>query len=309
MREKVRQGDDPTATKRRAKALGAAGEVTTLEELLTAYGGSGDAPRSWADAEPRVKKVFAKLLKQPLSKLKAADIQITSDLWKSKVSASFALRSLRPVLRWGAKRDYVKRAVSDVSASNVPVRERVLSTDELKHVIVALNKSKSMYAKATRFIMWTVSRRGETETALWKDVDLETGVWIIPHTKNGRAHVLKLPKQAIDFLKKYRRDSMKDEDLIFPNEEGNVLTNWNVFAKSIKKSSKTVGWHRHDLRRTGATIMGELGVDPHIIESALNHTVIHSSLSNIYNKSRYSTGVADALQQLADFYDRLILPS
>lgn len=305
MREQVRKGDDPTAAKRRSKALGAAGEISTLGELLGAYGKSGDAPRSWATAEPRVKKTFAKLLKQPLCNLKAADIQIVADLWKSKASASFALRSLRPVLRWGVKRDYVNRELADISANAVPVRARVLSTEELRRVILALEKSKSMYAKVTRFIMWTVSRRGEAENARWADVDLETGVWTIPTTKNGKPHLLKLPRQAVAFLKLKKHPSMKGGDLIFPNENGNILTNWDVFAKSIKKHSQTEGWHRHDLRRTGATIMGELGVDPHIIEAALNHAVIHSALSNIYNKSRYSSGVTDALQQLADFYEKL----
>lgn len=306
MREKVRQGDDPTATKRRARALGAAGEISTLNDLLTAYSSSGDAPRSWKDTQLRVKKVFAKLLKQPLGKLKAADIQIAADLWASKVSASFALRGVRPALRWGAKRDYVGREVAEFSASAVPVRERVLSTEELKRIIVALESSESMYAKVVRFIMWTVCRRGEAENARWSDVDLETGVWTIPVTKNGKPHVLKLPKQAIVFLQAHKKAQPKKDGFIFPNENDKVLTSWNVFAHSIKKRSRTTGWHRHDLRRTGATIMGELGVDPHIIESALNHTVIHSSLSTIYNKSRYSSGVADALQQLADFYDSLI---
>jgi integrase len=306
MRERVRQGDDPTAEKRRAKALGMAGEVSTLHELLDAYGASGDAPRSWPASEARIRKVFSKLLKQPLKKLTAADIQIAADIWKSKVSASFVLRSIRPALRWGAKRNYVRQDVSDISASSVPVRERVLSKDELKSILRSLDKSGSMYAKVTRFIMWTVSRRGEAETARWRDVDLDTGIWTIPRTKNGKAHVLKLPRQALEFLKSHQGKKVKEDELVFPNENGNKLTSWDVFAKSIKKNSKTAGWHRHDLRRTGATILGELGVDPHIIESALNHAVIHSSLSNVYNKSRYSVGVADALQQLADFYDSIL---
>ena len=30
-------------------------------------------------------------------------------------------------------------------------------------------------------------------------------------------------------------------------------------------------WTLHDLRRTAATGMGDLGVEPHVIEAALNH--------------------------------------
>jgi integrase len=305
LREKIRQGDDPNAEKRRARALGVAGEVATLDDLIETYTESGVAPRSWAESEARVRVVFSKLLQQPLHKLKAADLQIAADIWRSKSSASFAVRSLRPILKWGAKRHYVDKDVSDISANIIVARDRVLSRDELKSVLIALSSSKSMFAKAMRFILWTVSRRGEAETARWKDINLDSGIWTIPITKNGRPHVLKLPTQARAFLAQHKPKSSSDDDLVFPSEVSNILSGWDLATKSVQKASKTSDWHRHDLRRTGATIMGELGIDPHVIESALNHTVIHSALSGIYNKSRYSDAVAVALQSLADEYDKL----
>lgn len=46
-----------------------------------------------------------------------------------------------------------------------------------------------------------------------------------------------------------------------------------------------------------------MGVEPHVIESALNHAVIHSKLAGTYNLSRYLPEVATALQRLADALD------
>src|ERR1700679_2199710 len=62
-------------------------------------------------------------------------------------------------------------------------------------------------------------------------------------------------------------------------------------------------WHRHDLRRTGATLLGEMGELPDIIEAALNHVSIRSPLAATYIRSRYRPQVAAALQRLADALD------
>lgn len=52
-------------------------------------------------------------------------------------------------------------------------------------------------------------------------------------------------------------------------------------------------------------MLGELGVEPHIVESALNHAVVHSSLAATYNQARYRPQVRDALQMLADRLDSI----
>ena len=49
--------------------------------------------------------------------------------------------------------------------------------------------------------------------------------------------------------------------------------------------------------------MGLLGTIPDIVEAALNHATIHSSLAATYNKARYLPEVANALQLLADYFD------
>ena len=50
-------------------------------------------------------------------------------------------------------------------------------------------------------------------------------------------------------------------------------------------------------------MLGELGVDPHVVESALNHAAVHSSLAATYNQARYRPQVRAALQLLADRLD------
>src|SRR5271156_6473045 len=77
----------------------------------------------------------------------------------------------------------------------------------------------------------------------------------------------------------------------------------SVRSFQVPATPDTEGWTRHDLRRTGATMLGEMGELPDIIEAALNHVTIHSPLAATYNRSRYRPQVAAALQRLADALD------
>ncbi len=91
--------------------------------------------------------------------------------------------------------------------------------------------------------------------------------------------------------------------LIFATRTGARLLNWDRETKAIQETSNTTDWTRHDLRRTGATMLGDMGEMPDIIEAALNHVAIHSVLAATYNRSRYRPQVAMALQRLADALD------
>jgi integrase len=45
----------------------------------------------------------------------------------------------------------------------------------------------------------------------------------------------------------------------------------------------------HDVRRTVATRMAELGVGPHVIEAVLNHVSGHKAgVAGVYNRSSYA---------------------
>jgi integrase len=59
-------------------------------------------------------------------------------------------------------------------------------------------------------------------------------------------------------------------------------------------------WRLHDLRRTCATGMAELGVAPHIIEAVLNHVSGHKGgVAGIYNRARYADEMRAALERWA----------
>jgi integrase len=58
-------------------------------------------------------------------------------------------------------------------------------------------------------------------------------------------------------------------------------------------------WTPHDLRRTGATLMGTLGVRPDVIEKCLNH-VEQNRLVRIYQRQTLSAEQAEGWRRLGD---------
>ena len=238
-----------------------------------------------------------------MQSLTAAEFQITADRFPAQQSASFAVRTLRPVLHWAAKRGYCPPALAEFEQpATVRQRHRVLSREELAALLPVLRDGPEAHGACLRFILLTAARLGEAGNARWRDIDWQAGTWTIPReqAKSDREHIVPLSRQAIALLRRRMPPDAQPDDLIFTTETGTPLGNWDRAGKWFQTASGTTGWHRHDLRRTAATLMGELGTDPHVIEAALGHVTLHSGLASIYNRSRYRPQVAAALQLLAD---------
>jgi integrase len=307
MRADVRKGADPVADARRKRIIGqeARDGIGTLTAVLDLYAKQkGDSLKSWPECRRRIDHVFAAHLSKPVVVLKAADLQIAADAHPSRQSAAAAVRYLRPVLKWAAQRRYLAAEAAGIDPpATVRRRDRLLSCDELAAVLPVLRASPRPYAAALRFMLLTLARREEVGKARWGDVDISAGTWAIRETKNMQPHIVPLSAQALNLLRSLRPEKPGTEALIFATKTGKALGNWDRETKILQAASVTTGWTRHDLRRTGATMLGEMGELPDIIEAALNHVSIRSPLAATYNRSRYRPQVAAALQRLADALD------
>ncbi len=309
LRAKVREGVDPIAERRqrRQEARDAKEGVGTLGALLETYGAKvGAVRRSWPDCRRRIRSVFAPLLAKPAAGLTIGALQMAADNWPSAQSAAAAVRYIRPILKWASApgRRYVPRELVDLTPpATVTRRDRVLSREELRALLPCLRTLATPYHAAMLFLLLTAARREEAGAATWADIDLSAGVWRLPITKSGRPHTVPLSRQARALLASIRPEDAPPEALIFATRGGNRLDGWDRATKAIMASTGTAGWTRHDLRRTAATLMGEAGIPPHLIEAALNHAAVHSQLAATYNRARYQPEVAEALQRLADILD------
>jgi len=153
-------------------------------------------------------------------------------------------------------------------------RDRVLTDDELKKVWDSATTPR--LGTVVRLLILTGQRRTEIQH-LTLDGDIAN--LKAEHSKNRKAHRFPVGKMAQELLKRDR-----------------AFCGWAKGKLSL--ADDIPPWRLHDLRRTFATKMAELGIAPHIIERLLNHT--HGTLSPIartYNHFSYLPEMREAMDK------------
>ena len=71
--------------------------------------------------------------------------------------------------------------------------------------------------------------------------------------------------------------------------------------KASGEAKPMTDWRHHDLRRTVATRMADLGIEPHVIEAVLNHVSgTKAGVAGVYNRSLYAAEKRAALATWAN---------
>ena len=124
--------------------------------------------------------------------------------------------------------------------------------------------------------------------------------------------VVPLSRQAIELLKiiEARREQIPrlrssepripETGLIFTSVSGTELGNWSRWLKKIQELAGVSDWSAHALRRTSATLAGDLGAPPHVISVMLGHSNVGGQLVAGYNHSIYGSEHKDILQRVAN---------
>jgi len=320
LRRLVRGGADPTAERKaaRERAKDSKLGIGTFGSIIMTYyeSGPGSSLDTRDEQERRIRSVFAKHLERPAIEISVADMQISADKHPSPSSASHAVAYVRPVAAWGSKRELMRKGFSDlekpparVDPNGSAIGQRYLSTEELTKILPTLGRTA--HDAAARFMLLTGCRLEEACGATWAEIDIENATWTIPASrrKDPRSkqrikrvpqsdHIVILPKQAVALLKAL--GPAETEDLIFRGERGAKLQNWDRWTKSVSVETGVENWDRHTLRRTTATMAGQLGAPPHIISALLGHRNIGDQLTAGYSKARYTEEVGEILQRVAD---------
>jgi integrase len=185
-------------------------------------------------------------------------------------------------------------------------RERVLTPEELKALWHSLGDD--CFSDILRLLLLTGQRRNEIGHLQWSEVDLARKLIVLPpaRTKNSRQHELPLSGQALAIL---ARQSRRNSSGFVFGVGARGFNEWSGSKAALDARVRIADWHLHDLRRTCATGMAELGTQPHIIEAVLNHVSGHKAgVAGIYNRARYEGEMRDALQRWANHLDQITSP-
>jgi integrase len=181
-------------------------------------------------------------------------------------------------------------------------RDRVLSEEELRRLWHALSDNR--FSEIVRLLLLTACRRNEIGNLTWDEIDLKRKLIVLPpdRTKNGRGLELPLSTQALAVIERTPRRNTTP----FLFSDANGYKGWDQDKMRLDARLGIAQWRLHDLRRTAATGMAELGVQPWYVEAVLNHQSGHKSgVAGTYNRAKYAADMRDALQRWADQIDRI----
>jgi integrase len=181
---------------------------------------------------------------------------------------------------------------------------RVLKPVELVAIWIACEHMGD-FGGIVRLLMLLGQRRLEVAAIAWSEIDLGRKLWIIPggRTKNGREHEVPLPDQALALLP----ERCSGRDLLF----GRGDRAFSGFSQAKAKLDEATGalepWHLHCLRHSFVTYANEIGIDPHVIEAAINHASgFRGGIAGRYNAAKYREQKRAAMTRYADWLGQLV---
>jgi integrase len=305
LRVQVDEGKDPAVEKATKKVASALLLASVAEDYLKARE-KNMKPRSHQESSRHLRKHW-----KPLHNLSVSGVSrpvIAAHLRKiaeesGGVTADRARATLSAMYGWAIGEGLVESnpVIGTNKTHEDKPRERVLSDSELAAIWKAAPDNG--YGRVVKLLMLTAQRREEIGGLRWSEIkdgdDAKKARIELPsdRTKNSRPHDVPLSTVALKVLDGH--PSIEDRDLVFGDGEGGY-SGWSRSKERLDTVCKVKDWTLHDLRRTAATRMADLGVQPHIIEVVLNHVSGHKAgVAGIYNRSTYASEKRDALDRWA----------
>ncbi len=254
----------------------------------------------------------------PIHEVKRRDIAVRlTEISEQRgpVAAARARVAISGMFAWAVREGIVD--ANPVIGTNKPPepqsRDRVLTDTELADVWAASQDND--YGRIAKLALLTGARRDEIGGLTWQEFDVDRTELNLPpdRTKNGRPHIIPLSPLALSIVRAVPQREGRDH--LFGEGSG-AFSGWSkakaaldrrilearrAAAKKAHKASDEAkpmsAWRFHDLRRTVATRMADLGIQPHVIEAILNHVSgSKAGVAGVYNRSLYAAEKRAALE-------------
>jgi integrase len=256
-----------------------------------------------------------------IDRRKVAEVLAAIQTNSGPISRNRTRTSISAMYKWldaeGLVAEGTNPAAGTATADEGPSRDRVLSNAELAEVWAALGEDH--VSDIIRLLILTGQRRDEITKLRWSEIDFDRALLTLPpaRTKNKRTHELPLAPQALAILQGWATNAAGATSKV--NGKGNdgmvfERVGWDLRKKKLdrvilaNRGGKPIPhWTLHDLRRTCATGLAELGVLPHVIECVLNHlSGFRSGVAAIYNRNRYLPEMREALEVWGDKVNTIV---
>lgn len=277
---------------------------TTLQPTIEQYvKRKGDGTRYWQETQSLLLNQVVPTLGANAALSSISKAQIRHLIETKQETHSGAARNmfaaLRPFFKWAVERDLIAASPMEELTPPEPIkaRDRILTPSEIKLLWEASLSMGYPFGDIHRLLLLTAQRRDEVAGMRRQELDLDKGEWIIPasRTKNGKEHLVHLSLQAIEIIQGISTKG----DLVFTNTKKTAVSGFSNAKEALDRRCAilTEGqpqnfsseFRIHDLRRTAASGMAELGFQPHIVERVLNHiSGAQGGLVGVYQRFEYA---------------------
>ncbi|WP_369719724.1 site-specific integrase [Bradyrhizobium sp. LLZ17] len=187
----------------------------------------------------------------------------------------------------------------------------MLTDAEIAKFWSAASAERAEFGALVKLLLLTGCRLNEVAGMTSGELSDDRMTWSIPgaRTKNGRPHLVPLAPLAQQILGNVREtDTAAGQSYIFSTTDGiSHVSGWSKIKARMDDRMKIPHWRLHDLRRTAATGMAEIGIAPHIVEAALNHiSGAKAGVAGVYNRAQYSAEKKAALARWAQHVSGVI---
>ena len=226
----------------------------------------------------------------------------------SEIRAGLFFSAVSGLFGWLKKRRLIDQnpATGISRPEPPPARDRVLTSAELKKVWEAASSMGPPFEQIIKMLVLTGCRAREVAEMRRDELSDDGSTRTIPgaRTKNHRPHVLTLPALARDLIA--AAPALSAEHVFSATGRGPAVVSSKI-KKRLDGFARIAPWRVHDLRRTAATGMADVGIAPHIIEAVLNHVSgARAGVAGVYNRSAYSEEKRAALQRWTSHVEGLV---
>ncbi|MZI94234.1 DUF4102 domain-containing protein [Vibrio sp. CAIM 722] len=207
-------------------------------------------------------------------------------------ASGYILQNAKQALKYCRNRQFAKsNALDDLNITDVAEhqqkKDRVLSWAELLDVLYWTTSLRAnwYYKNLVYLLIVFGCRTQELRLSTVDEWDLNEMVWTVPkrHSKTGSEIKRPIPVSIKPYIEELLEDTNAGELLLGTMKRPEAVSG---YGRTLwKLLGHNAPWTLHDLRRTFATMMNDLGIEPYIVEQLLGHAL--AGVMAVYNHSHH----------------------
>jgi integrase len=182
--------------------------------------------------------------------------------------------------------------------------------DDIRDLLSAIVAYDSPVTRAALAVtMLTALRPGVVAGARWEEIDLQRAEWLVPpeRMKMRHAHIVPLPRQAVDNLRDMLKFTAGDE-FVFPPlaRQKSKHLHRDALSSALRRMGFQGVHATHGFRAMFRTVARErLNVPADVLEAQLAHAK-KGDVQKAYDRTQFLDERRIAMQRWADYLDELL---